>query len=123
MSASLSQYVQLASYKSDEKKPARPSFTHLSSQQMFPGSLVRFHTDHGRMIPMEKDELGDLEHQGAILLLHSKNNTSYSSQTGDMLENFFSSNVQSKHAAYRTPNMVYMNVPDHMTELRATDFS
>ncbi len=123
MSASLSQYIQLASYKSDERNRSRPSFTHLSSQQMYPGGLLQYHTEHGRMIPMEKDELGEMQHQGAILMLHSKSNTSYSSQTGDMLETYFGNNVQSKHAAILTPNMRYLNVPEYMTELRATDFS
>lgn len=122
---SVSQYIQLASHDSDTNRARRHvTFTNLSSQQMFPGSLVQYFQDQGSMIPMPFNfEQLPNKNAGDIAQQYSLNNTSYSSSTSNNLKDTFQQQNRINNAIYLTPQMKAIGVPGDNTELRATDFS
>lgn len=115
-------YVQTASLQS-KSAPHRVSFTNLSSQQLNPGTLVRFfHQQSSARQPMPFT-VGDIPTDtSAVARQDSERNNVSNMPRQDTLSRFFhGEDPSTKDAHFATPEQRVWNVPSHLLEARATD--
>lgn len=116
-------YIQQASLQTLPNGMQRVSFTNLSSQQMYPGTLKEFHERQmGARKPMPFTDADIPVPRQALMSQLSERNTNIDQMRHEeTMPQYLVEQMRSNKAQYRTPAQRAWGVPYHLTEARETE--